>query len=161
MKTMALVVALVLTPAVWANEVDRNFIDGMIMHHRDGIRMSEMAERKAQSDELRRLAAKMTAEQRKDIEEFQKMRAEGENPQRPELADMPGMMGMNMQWLEAKSGQEFDRAFSIAMTDHHLGGIKMSDHELSRGALASPKRMARKIRAAQRRDIAQMTKFRK
>lgn len=158
MRRIVSVLAFAMAMPLFANEVDRNFVDGMIMHHRHGIMMSELAERKGESDDLRALARKMIEEQKKDIADLEKMRAEGENPQRPELADMPGMMGMNMKWLEAKSGPDFDRSFAIAMIDHHLGGIKMANHETSRGGMRAPKAKAREIARKQRGEIRELAR---
>jgi uncharacterized protein (DUF305 family) len=158
MKLVRIVVMIALAAPLMANEVDRNFVDAMILHHTHGMKMAEMAERKAESPELRRLGAEMVAKQRKENQELEAIRTEG-NRQRPELADMPGMSGMNMAWLEQKTGREFDRAFAIAMIDHHLGAIKLADHEIRRGSLAAPKNMARKIRAEQRKDVGKLARF--
>jgi uncharacterized protein (DUF305 family) len=158
MKLARMIVLIALAVPLMANEVDRDFVDAMILHHHHGMKMAEMAERKAESPELRRLGAEMVAKQRKESQELEAIRTEG-NPQRPELADMPGMSGMNMVWLEQKSGREFDRAFAIAMIDHHLGAIKLADYEIRRGSLAAPKNMARKIRAEQRKDIGKLARF--
>lgn len=47
------------------------------MHPEHGIEMSQMAERKAESSDLRALRRKMTEDQRRDIQDLQKMRTEG------------------------------------------------------------------------------------
>lgn len=156
-----LVVLLCATAAHARNEHDDNFVDAMIMHHRDGIAMSRMAVQKAQHAELRDLAQKMIDEQEKDIRDLEAMRDTSESPTRPELADMPGMMGMNMRWLEAKSGNDFDVAFLLAMSEHHMGGIRMSRDEISRGSDARPKRKAREIAAKQQRERRTMMSWRR
>lgn len=152
------VTLLLISGPLAANEVDRNFVDAMILHHQDGIEMAEMAIRKAESSELRRLAQKMADEQRRDIEQLRSMRDESLDPNRPELGGLPGMTGMNMKWLESKSGREFDRVFAIAMIDHHMGGIKLAEHDLSRGSVTTVKSKAREIRTKQRRDMRDLAR---
>ena len=154
---MCLAIAIA-APAV-ANQTDTDFLDGMTMHHKDGIEMAEMAIRKAVSADLRQLAEKIRDGQQKDIADFERMRSGSLQDNRPELADMPGMSAMNMQWLESKSGREFDRAFAIAMIDHHLSGIKMTDMEIARVNRATVKRKAAEIKATQRREISELARF--
>lgn len=160
MKLAALAfAALMALPAAAAvTEQDHDFAAAMIMHHQDGIEMSEMAVRKASSAGLRALAQKMIDEMKKDIGDLSEV-AGGTTHTDPKLADMPGMMGMNMAWLEAKTGAEFDRAFSIAMIDHHLGGIKMAADEISKGSDAAAKRIARRIRTQQRGEVGQLARY--
>lgn len=141
-----------------ANQTDTDFLDGMTLHHRHGIEMAQMAVRKAESADLRRLAQKMVDDQQKDIADFERMREGSVAEQRPELADMPGMSGMNMRWLEAKDGREFDRAFAIAMIDHHLGGIRMANHETAQGGRAPVKSKAREIARKQRGEVRDLAR---
>jgi uncharacterized protein (DUF305 family) len=75
---------------------------------------------------------------------------------RPELADMPGMMAMNMAWLQAKRGNDFDVAFLTAMSDHHAGGIKMARMFTGAKHRAGVRQMARSIIAAQSPERAKM-----
>ena len=154
---VSFLIAAVALPAL-ANQTDKDFIDGMVMHHRHGIEMAEMAAAKASSEELRALGRKMADDQRREIETLTGIRGEEPQTSRPELADMPGMTAMNMGWLASKSGREFDRAFAISMIDHHLGGIKMAGMELSGGDNSRAKAVARKIRTTQRGEIRKLAR---
>ena len=140
---------------------DRNFIDGMIMHHGHGIEMARLAVQKAQHQELREMAQKMVDDQQKEIAEFEAMRDRTVEKDRPELADMPGMSGMDMSWLEEKSGNAFDIAFLTAMSEHHMGAIKMSQEQINRGTHAEAKRMARMIASKQRRERQTMLSWKR
>lgn len=157
-RVVSIVFAMALAGTASANQTDTNFLDGMTMHHKHGIDMARIAAQKASSSELRALAQKMIDDQEKDLRDFERMRDGAIQDDRPELADMPGMVGMDMKWLEAKSGREFDRAFAISMIDHHLGGIKMVDMETSRGARDAVKAKAREIRTKQRGDITRLAR---
>ena len=54
-----------------AMDHDVMFADGMTKHHRDGIKMAQMAVEKSQSAELRSMAQKMIDDQRREIDEMQ------------------------------------------------------------------------------------------
>lgn len=149
---VAIICFLVAGTAFARNEHDDEFVDAMIMHHRHGIEMAQMAARKAQHEELRSMAQKMIDDQQREIRELESMRDSGEAPMRPELADMPGMVGMDMSWLEEKSGNDFDVAFLTAMIEHHWGAIRMSRDEVSRGSDPAVRRMARAIAEKQQRE---------
>ncbi len=50
-------------PALAHSDVDLEYIDLMIMHHRDGIEMARLAETKAETAEVKELAARVIADQ--------------------------------------------------------------------------------------------------
>lgn len=54
------------------NQTDLQFLDMMMMHHADGVKMAQMGVDKAQNAGVKALAEKMAADQQKDIEEMQK-----------------------------------------------------------------------------------------
>src|SRR5688500_10751686 len=103
-NAIALALLLCATAAFARNEQDDDFVDAMILHHRHAIEMARLAVQKGLHPELRELAQQMIAEQEQDIRELQPMRDNGEDPMRDELADMPGMMSMDMSWLQEKNG---------------------------------------------------------
>lgn len=163
MKRTALTLAVLLcaTAALGRNEQDDDFVDAMILHHRHGIEMARLAVEKGQHAELRELAQTMIADQEQDIRDLLPMRDTGEDPMRDELADMPGMMGMDMSWLQEKNGNEFDLAFLIAMSEHHLGGIRMARDEVRLGSDRRPRQKAREIAEKQARERETMLRWKR
>ena len=119
---------------------DLHFIDMMIMHHGQGIEMSRLAEERGQHARVKALAAKVIADQEKDIAELRGHREHwyAGRPQMDHSQMMSGMQGMSghqgmqmdmggdMAKLRAAVGREFDRMFLDMMTMHHQMAIKMS-----------------------------------
>ena len=140
---------------------DRMFADTMSKHHEDGIKMADLASRKAKSAELRDMATKMITDQRHEISELQHLRGDGPMTSMEAMMDMPGMMPMSemqrdMARLEAASGAEFDRVFTEVMPKHHDGAIRMSEHYLTVGSNGGLKTLARQIIDKQTREREQL-----
>lgn len=153
-----------------ANETDKQFLDMMLMHHADGVKMAQMGVDKAQNAKVKALAEKMVAGQQKDIEEMQKMRDEHFSGQaKAEMMTVKGremtmemMMKMaqeDMQKLEAASGAEFDRTFLDVFMKHHQMAIDMSKEETSKGKDAEVKKKAREIITKQTKEMAEMKRL--
>jgi uncharacterized protein (DUF305 family) len=71
---------------------------------------------------------------------------------------MPGMAAMpSMTRLEAASGKTFEVAFLSEMIEHHGGAVRMAEQAAPKLRRPPVKRAARKIAAAQKKEIAQMT----
>lgn len=152
------------------NETDKQFLDMMLMHHSDGVKMAQMGVDKAQNAGVKKIAEKMVAGQQKDIEEMQKMRDEHFSGQaKAEMMTVKGremtmemMMKMSqedMQKLEAASGTEFDRTFLDVFMKHHQMAIDMSKEETSKGKDAEAKKKAREISTVQTKELAEMKRL--
>jgi uncharacterized protein (DUF305 family) len=162
-RAAPILLALALSSAVAAaparNEQDDDFVDAMILHHQRGIEMARLAVEKAQHAELRELARRMIAALQEDIRDLEPMRDTGESRERGELADMPGMSGMDLGWLRGKSGNEFDLAFLLMMIEHHKGGLRMARDEITQGADRRPRKKARQIAARRLRELETMREW--
>lgn len=140
---------------------DVMFADTMTRHHRDGIKMAEMAVAKAENPELRSMARTMIDDQQREIADLQRLR--GDAPMTPmgEMMKMEGMMPesemqQDMARLEAATGRAFDVAFTEVMPKHHAGAIKMAKHELAMGTNADIKAIAQTIADKQSREREQL-----
>ncbi|WNB84708.1 DUF305 domain-containing protein [Cellulomonas sp. ATA003] len=154
------------TEASEHNDADTQFAQMMVVHHQGAIEMAERAVDKADSEEVRALAERISAAQGPEIDEMNSwLQAWGEEG--PQDADMGGMDhggmdmgGMDMQSamteLEGLSGAEFDRAFLEMMTEHHRGAIEMAEAQLADGANAEARDLARKMIDDQTREITEM-----
>ena len=148
------------------NDADTEFAQMMIVHHQGAIEMADLAVDKADSEDVRALAERISAAQGPEIDEMTSwLQAWGEEG--PQDADMGGMdhgamdmggmdMGSAMTELEGLSGAEFDRAFLEMMTEHHRGAIEMSEAHLVDGANAEARELAREIIDDQTREITEM-----
>ena len=148
------------------NDADTEFAQMMIVHHQGAVEMAGLAVDKADSEEVRALAERISAAQGPEIDEMTSwLQAWGEEG--PQDADMGGMdhgamdmggmdMGSAMTELEGLSGAEFDRAFLEMMIEHHRGAVEMAEAQLADGANAEAQDLARKMIDDQTREITEM-----
>ncbi|OWV87877.1 DUF305 domain-containing protein [Rhizobium sp. N122] len=74
-------------------------------------------------------------------------------------AAMDGMKSMHMNMMQGMMKKDADVSFVCGMIAHHIGAISMSEAELKYGENKEAKAMARKVIEAQKKEIAQMTKW--
>ncbi|MBC7901123.1 MAG: DUF305 domain-containing protein [Saprospiraceae bacterium] len=107
------------------------FIDTMIMHHQGAVDMAQLAETRAQHEELKTLAKAIIADQQKEIAQMKKWRGEwfAGRPQAINM-DFPGMRdgmkGMDTAKLDALKANDFDLEFIKQMIPHHEGAVAMA-----------------------------------
>jgi uncharacterized protein (DUF305 family) len=121
-------------------DADIRFMDGMIAHHAQAIRMAGWAPTHGASASIQTLCGRIVNAQNDEIHLMQAwLRDRGQpapepNPegmmmtmngeQRPML--MPGMLTEDqMKRLDAARGPEFDRLFLTGMIQHHQGAVNM------------------------------------
>ncbi len=149
------------SPNVASQPYDLQFIDTMVMHHQGAIDMARMAVTKAQHAELREMAQKVITDQEREIAELRRHREQWftGRPQAMNM-EMPGMMdsmrGMDMNRLNAATGNSFDLMFIDMMIPHHQGAITMAREALQRAEHQELKQLAQQIIREQEREIAQM-----
>lgn len=147
------------------SQADVTFAQMMIPHHRQAVEMAELAETRAASPEIKKLAQKIKSAQDPEIATMRTwLTAWG-------ASEMPmegghsghGMSGMmtdeDMAELKASKGGEFDRMFAQMMIEHHAGAIDMAKSELSQGTNPEAKDLAKVIVSAQQGEIDQMKKL--
>ncbi len=149
------------------NAADVAFAKGMIPHHRQAVEMAELAETRAASAEVKKLAAEVKKAQDPEIktlsgwltswgEEVPKENESGEHAGHA----MSGMMTPEeMGKLQKSSGKAFDTAFLEMMVKHHEGAVAMAKTEQSDGAYKPAKDMAGTIIASQSAEIERMNKL--
>lgn len=69
-------------------------------------------------------------------------------------------MGMSMQMSDLEGAKPFDRTFIDMMVPHHQGAIRMADAELEKGEDSDLKDLAKRIVAAQTKEIEEMNEWR-
>lgn len=160
------------------NAADVMFAQQMIVHHQGAIAMADLAPDRAQSAEVKALAAKIKTAQAPEIEQMTSwLQAWGMPPmtQSSGMGDMggmdhgsstsndgsgsamPGMMtDEQMQQLTAATGPEFDKMFLEMMIAHHEGAIEMSKTEKGSGQNTDALALADAITTGQTAEIAEM-----
>jgi len=150
------------------NDADVTFAQQMIPHHQQAIDMAKAAETRAESLEVKDLAADIEAAQDPEIETMTGwLESWGEEVPDDGVSgmdhgdmssdDMTGMMSEeDMTALGSASGAEFDQMFLTMMIEHHEGAIEMAKTEQADGESADAKALAEDIEAAQTEEIQTM-----
>ncbi|MFV0127284.1 DUF305 domain-containing protein [Streptomyces sp. HMX112] len=150
------------------NAADVSFAKGMIPHHRQAIEMAGLAPDRAQSPEVKKLAAEIEKAQGPEIKTLsgwltgwgEDVPEEGAGTAHTGHSPMPGMSGMmtpqQMAELKKSSGRAFDTAFLEMMVEHHEGAVAMARTEQAQGAYRPAKDMAGEIVRTQSAEIARM-----
>ncbi|AIV34924.1 DUF305 domain-containing protein [Streptomyces sp. CCM_MD2014] len=148
------------------NAADVAFAKGMIPHHRQAVEMAGLAPDRAQSAEVKKLAAAIEKAQDPEIKTLsgwltswgEEVPAEGAMDH--STHDMGGMMTADeMTGLENSSGKAFDTAFLEMMIRHHEGAVEMAKTEQADGAHGPATRMAGEIISSQSAEIEQMNEL--
>ena len=153
-------------PSTQHNEADVAFTQMMILHHRQAVEMAELADGRAKSPEVQKLAAAIEAAQGPEIQTMSAfLTAWGEAvlpKSMPETdhgahGGMPGMMSAaDMATLKALSGDEFDKSWLTMMVAHHQGAIQMAQEHERDGENPDVIALAKKIRSDQATEITTM-----
>ncbi len=151
------------------NAADVTFAQGMIPHHRQAVRMAEMASSRATSPAVNALAAQIRGAQDPEITTMTGwLTSWGQPTEQPGMSGMAGhgghstssMGGMmsdaDMAKLSKLTGGAFDREFLTMMTAHHNGAIDMARTQLAQGQYPPAKALAQNIITSQTAEIAKM-----
>jgi uncharacterized protein (DUF305 family) len=142
------------------NEADVSFAEMMIPHHQQAVEMATLAETRAESQQVKDLAAAIKAAQDPEIQTMQGwLNSWNENGTSHEMShdEMPGMVDdKTMSDLGKASGAEFDRLFLTSMIAHHEGAIAMAESEKSDGVHKGALRLADAIIQTQTAEIKRM-----
>jgi uncharacterized protein (DUF305 family) len=111
---------------------DVHFMQMMIGHHDQALRMARMAPEREAGRDLLLLAQRIDISQRDEIRTMELWLEERgqvvpDEEQRRQM-QMPGMVtDAQFEALAAARGHEFDRLFLELMIDHHVGAVQMVD----------------------------------
>jgi uncharacterized protein (DUF305 family) len=122
-------------------EADVAFMQGMIAHHVQALRMTRMVPSRTSREDVPLFAERMDLSQEEEIAQMRRWLEERDEEVPSLLAAhehgedvahdgglMPGMLTEEeLAELEAAHGEEFDRLFLEAMVRHHLGALQMVD----------------------------------
>jgi uncharacterized protein (DUF305 family) len=111
---------------------DVHFMQMMIGHHDQALRMAVMAPRQGAGSDVLGLAQRIDISQRDEIATMQRWLRERGQPVPDEAQmhamQMPGMVTADdFVRLEARRGTAFDRLFLTLMINHHVGALDMVD----------------------------------
>lgn len=151
-------------------DADVEFMQGMIHHHAQALRMTSLVPERSGGHGIPLLAERMDISQLSEIELMQKwLKVRGRAA--PTLhrehgeahgaggGTMPGMLNpAQLKELERAEGRAFDRLFLRFMIQHHRGAVTMVRELYAAGGGAEPETdaFARHVEADQEIEIARM-----
>lgn len=152
-------------------EGDVRFMQGMIQHHAQALRMTDLVPARSTRRQVAQLAKRIDLSQESEIE-LMRSWLEARHEAAPDLhrvhghahgaglgRRMPGMLTEEqLDRLAAARGPSFDRLFLESMIRHHRGAVTMVDDLYAGGDGAEPEidAFARHVDADQRIEIGRM-----
>lgn len=144
---------------------DMQFIDSIAAHHRMQIEMGEMAMKRARHPELRTLAGRIVADQRKELAELSKLRkrwyGDGRFREWPMDELQMRMMGMGPNMMEGlMMTKRFDYDWISAVIPHHAAAITLARWETQAGEQRALRLIAKDIIRKQAREVGELIALR-
>jgi uncharacterized protein (DUF305 family) len=136
---------------------DIMFAQMMIPHHQQAVDMGTLAETRALSPEVKKLAAEIKAEQAPEIVQMEAWLEDAKASH--DMGHEMGMGGMlsdtEMEALKNANGAEFDRLYLEGMIEHHKGAIHMAQMVVDSN-IAEVAKLGNAIIESQTKQIAYM-----
>lgn len=156
-----------------SDTLDAHFIEQMIPHHEDAIKMARLAQAKAQREEVKQMAQDIIDSQGKEIDQMKTWYKDWfgrELPSGDEVMNQHGMMennsGMHMgirgdesDMAKLEQAADFDVAFVEHMIPHHQMAVMMASMLKEGTQRPEMKKLADDIVTAQTKEIDQMREW--
>jgi uncharacterized protein (DUF305 family) len=149
-----------------AQEIDRTFISGMVLHHEAAIEMAQVEVERGQRAEVKHLAQQIISTQQSEIKELQQI-AQQEFSFTPSttlpatteqgvLKGQPILMNFQQDINDLKTSSDPDTMFLQMMIPHHAMAIVQADTQMMQGSNPHLKAMSQKIISTQSHEIGEM-----
>ncbi len=139
------------------NEVDVRFTQGMLPHHMQAVRNSEIEIAMGGAPEVKAIAQKILTEQKKEIETMQGFLKTFGAPEKPAPADQQAVWDKNTAELrDAATPEARDVVFLTNMVPHHGAAIPMAQLDVTQGKYLPAQELAMQIKTVQRMEIVEM-----
>ncbi|MEU4694230.1 DUF305 domain-containing protein [Actinoplanes sp. NPDC023714] len=145
------------------NAIDVAYVQMMIGHHEQALVMADLAPGRAANAGLKRLAERISAGQKLEIDYFKswlKDRNQPESDPSHDHSTMPGgQTDEEIAALTAATGADFDRRFVAMMTEHHQGAQQMAGDLLRSGSDERLSELANESAVEQVSEIRRMAEL--
>ncbi|MFD7297754.1 DUF305 domain-containing protein [Streptomyces sp. NPDC059897] len=143
------------------NSADVQYAQMMIPHHEQALKMTELAPKRAESEQVEGLAERITAAQGPEVEMMRGWLKKYHRAEKPEghqgHGAMPGMATeAQLKTLRAAKGKAFDELFVKLMITHHQGAVTMATEVKSGGNNVQVEEMADDVISQQTSEIERM-----
>ncbi|MFJ4468513.1 DUF305 domain-containing protein [Streptomyces sp. NPDC089424] len=142
------------------NSADADYARMMIEHHTQALEMTGLAADRARSSQVRKVAERIDAGQRPEIDVMRSWLKEHGKSERGGGHDHAAMPGMateaQLAELRAARGEAFDRLFLTLMITHHEGAVTMAAEVKAQGNNVRIEELADDVIAQQTSEITRM-----
>ncbi|MCX4910903.1 DUF305 domain-containing protein [Streptomyces sp. NBC_00878] len=142
------------------NSADRAYARMMVEHHTQALEMTDLAPKNAGSTQVKRLADRIAAAQRPEIDVMRSWLKTHGGAGKTESHDHEAMPGMateaQLKKLRAARGEAFDELFLKLMITHHDGAVTMATDVKAQGNNLLIEEMADDVIAQQTAEINRM-----
>ena len=142
------------------NSADFDYARMMIEHHTQALEMTELVPERAKSTQVKRLAERISAAQKPEIEAMEGWLKLNDGDERDTSHDHGAMPGMateaQLKELGTLDGEKFDQSFLKLMITHHEGAITMATDVKAQGNNIQIEEMADDVIAQQATEISRM-----
>ena len=149
-----------LRPDEKPNAADFTYVQMMIAHHRQALTMTALAPQRAGSEQVRKVAERISAAQRPEIGAMEGWLKNNGGPRKEGTHDHHAMPGMateaQLAELRKAEGAAFDRLFLRLLITHHEGAVSMAAEVLGSGNNVLVEEMANDVIAQQSSEINRM-----
>lgn len=144
-----------------SDDFDQHFIEQMIPHHEDAIRMADLAPREAEHGQIKRLAAEIKTAQTKENKQMRSWYRSWYGTDVPEGSQMQHRGGLHgaSDLKKLENAEQFDREFIRQMIPHHRMAIMMSRMAPRRAEHEQTRKLAQNIIASQTKEIKEMRRW--
>lgn len=153
-------------------DIDNDFAMLMMEHHQGAVDISEMEAAKGSDSVMTAMARTMIADHKAEIEQLKSFssnhtamhknekEAESHEHEDGEETDLADAMKAEMHNMtDLKSTGNADRDYAMLMQAHHEAAVKMSKAEIAHGHHAKLKKMAKKMRADDEKEIKKFKEY--
>ncbi len=149
-----------LLPDERPNGADFRYVQMMTVHHRQALTMTDLAPQRASSPRVRKVAERIAAAQRPEIDAMEAWLKNNGGPREQDGHDHRSMPGMaseeQLRELADAKGGTFDALFLKLMITHHEGAVTMAVEALGKGNDVLVEEMANDVIAQQTAEIDRM-----
>ncbi|WP_283138477.1 DUF305 domain-containing protein [Rhizohabitans arisaemae] len=145
-------------PSEKVNAADVQYVENMILHHRQALDMSDLAPTRAANQQVKAIASRIKDSQEPEIKAMAAWLT-NQDLQVPEHhsgthPNMPGMATPDqLTALRAATGPAFDKAYLELMIVHHQGAVTMAEQLLLNGSHVMVEEMAKDVVSVQTGEI--------
>lgn len=140
-----------------SGDFDLDYANLMVLHHQGALDMAGVEVSKGADEKIKTMANNIITKQTEDIgmlkDIINNYKMSGMKHGEGELAKL--VAGMKAGMTNMKMSGNVDKDFAMMMIAHHDDGIKMSDAQLANAMDEKLKQMAKKAKAADKKDIAE------